>query len=206
MNKQKKLWQILAKTNPLYYICSDKGKRITEEEFRQTGKEDYKRHILDDKLISKKETIIDLGCGIGRMTEFMAKDFDKVVGIDISKEMIKQGRERMESLHNVFLMETDGENIPLASSSIKTVFSYLVFQHVKTKEMVKSNFDEVYRILKPKGLFKVRLRTDEVDKSKWWGGVNYSLEEAIALSRDSGFRVLKLELVDYYGIWLWLEK
>jgi len=213
VNKQKDLWDQLAKENPMYYINSDKGKRITKDQFRDSGANDYMEYIFTDDLImdiprlsADLVTIVDLGCGIGRMTEFMVDDFDKVVGIDVSHEMIMMARERLKGVNNVLLIETDGEILPLENRSIDIVFSYLVFQHIKERKIVKSNFKEVYRVLKPGGLFKVRIRSDKVSLDKWWGGVEYTEQSIGQLVKKVGFNLLKTEPVGNYGFWLWLRK
>jgi len=72
--------------------------------------------------------------------------------------------------------------------------------------MVESNFKEVYRVLKNGGLFKVRIRSDKVDKSRWWGGVEYTEQSIGKLIKEVGFKLLKTETVGSYGYWLWLEK
>ena len=207
----KKLWDKLAKSNSKYYINSDFGRGITEEQFMESGLKDYKDLIWDDirlmnRFVCNGSIVVDLGCGIGRITQFMADDFDQVYGVDISGEMIKQAKKRLKGCKNVGLVETDGWTIPLADNSIDLVFSYLVFQHFKNRKMVEANFKEVYRILKPKGMFKVRIRTDEVDKDRWWGGVEYTEQSIGKLIKKVGFDLQKSEAVGDYGIWLWLEK
>ena len=212
-NKQKDLWEKLAEENSRYYINSDKGRGITEEEFRDSGRNDYIEHIFSDEIVMDipnvsldPVTIIDLGCGTGRMTEFMNSDFDKVIGVDISSKMIKNGRKRLGKSSDIKLIESDGESIPLDDNSVDVVFSYLVFQHIKEKKMVEKNFEEVYRILRPDGLFKVRIRSDKVDVNKWWGGVNYTEQSIGKLIKEVGFDLLKTEPVKDYGFWLWLKK
>ena len=202
----KKLWEKLAKENSMYYINSDYGKGISGEEFERSGYEDYKRLILDDSLITSRDTILDLGCGIGRMTKYMADDFEMVIGTDISNTMIEFGKERLAHKDNVSLVETDGYDFSLPDSSINVVFSYIVFQHFKERKMIKSNFQEVYRLLKKGGIFKVRIRTDKVDLNRWWGGVEYTEQSIGKLIKKIGFEILRTEPVKDYGLWLWLKK
>ncbi len=213
MNKQKELWDKLAKENFKYYINSDFGHNITNEEFKKSGIDDYIEYIFNDELIMDKVkngdefvTIVDLGCGTGRLTEYMADDFDQVIGIDVSGEMIRLGREKLEGIPNITLMENDGETIPLEDNSVDIVFSYLVFQHIKDREIVAKNFEEVSRILKPKGIFKVLIRSDKVDVGKWWGGVDYTEQTMGLLIKDVGFDLLKTQPRDEYGFWVWMEK
>ena len=195
---QKALWNKLAKENARYYINSDYGKGIDEEKFRQSGEDDYLKYVRNEWAFSK-QPLLEIGCGNGRMTEFMRIDY-QVLGIDISGEMIRQARERVDC---VYFAVSNGMIIPFDDNSIGSAFSYLVFQHMKTREMVESNFREVYRVLKPGGIFKVRVRTDKIDNmNKWWAGV--ACDETYPLS--IGFHLIKKEPVENYGLWLWLEK
>lgn len=207
MNKQKQLWENLSRENSKYYINSDFGKSITDEQFKVSGISDYNRLIKSDELIDNYDSILDLGCGTGRLTASMAYYFDRVIGIDISGEMIKQAKERLYDFDNIELIETNGYTIPLDDKSVSNVFSYLVFQHMKTEGMVESNFSEAYRVLKSGGLFKVRLRTDKVERmDKWWAGVSYTPKQAFNLAEFFDFEVIKSEAVKDYGLWLWLRK
>jgi ubiquinone/menaquinone biosynthesis C-methylase UbiE len=197
-NKQKQIWDDLARKNTKYYINTDLGQRITEEQFRDSGAYDYKRLIWDDPLIEFGGTFLEIGCGNGRMTEFIAKQFI-VIPIDISSVMITQAKKR---LPDIPFYETDGYTIPVKDNVVDIAFSYIVFQHFKTQEMVESNFNEVYRVLKPGGIFKVLVRTDNVDLEKWWGGVTSDETYPVSI----GFKLLKKEQVEDYGLWLWLQK
>ena len=202
MNYQRRLWNFLAKRNSRYFIYSDKGNKITEETFKKSGFKDTMKLIIEDELINKSGVLLEIGCGTGRMTEYMAGNFYEVIGTDISIEMIKQGRERMKDLNNVLLIETDGSTLPIEDNLIDTAFSYLVFQHFRTRKMIKDNFAEVYRVLKPGGIFKVLVRTDKVVIHKWWSGVD--CDEKIAIK--AGFTLLQKDYTKENGLWLWLQK
>jgi len=203
---QKQLWDDLAKKNSKYYINSDYGKGITEGEFRESGRQDYIKYILKDDLVSFNGTFLEIGCGTGRMTEFISGIYRKVIGIDISGEMIKQAKERINPLINIEFKETDGSTIPLKDNTVDIAFSYLVFQHFKERSMVEKNFEEVYRVLKPGGIFKVRIRSDKVDLDRWWGGVEYTEQSIGQLIKKIGYKLLKTEPVGDYGFWIWLKK
>lgn len=206
-NDQKQLWEKLAKKNSRYYINSDKGKDITEEQFRESGEQAYKLFIAGDKLVKGKSAILDFGCGTGRLTEFMAKDFERVIGVDISSSMIAQGKNRLKDLKNVEFLETDGNLIQLPDKSVDFVFSYLVFQHIKNRQMVENAFKEIFRILNKKGIFKVLLRSDkQQNMSSWWSGVEYNEKTAKKLYEKTGFKLLKIEYREKHAFWLWLEK
>jgi SAM-dependent methyltransferase len=206
-NKQKQLWEKLAEKNSMYYIFTSKGRGITKEQFRESGKQAYKKYILEDERIEKKGIILDLGCGTGRITEFMAADFDEVIGMDISNRMIAEGRERLKGKDNVRLMETDGQSVPIISNSVDFVFSYLVFQHIKTREMVERSFKDIHRVLKRGGLFKVLLRSDkQKNMNNWWAGVHHDEKAVDKLCKSVGFKIVERTKYDEFGFWLLLEK
>lgn len=206
MNNQKSLWEKLAKRNAKFYIASFKGRGITEKEFRRSGEDDYNRLLtIHGKLELVEGTFLEIGCGNGRMTEFIARDWSKVVAIDISGEMIKQGKKRLAGIDNIEWIETDGETIPLKDNSVDFAFSYLVFQHVKTKGMMKRNFKEVCRVLKPNGMFLAFLRHKEEPMTSWSSGVAYN--EATIPELLHGFKLLRSDYKeDCYTFWLWLQK
>lgn len=202
--KQKQIWDKLAKMNSKYFINSDYGKNITEDEFDKSGRRDWINLIWSDGLLTRRNgPFLEIGCGNGRILEHVWLFSTTTIGTDISGEMIRQARERSP---NKYFIETDGYTLPLADDSIGIVFSYLVFQHMRTKEMVESNFKEVFRILKKGGIFKVRIRTDEVRQDKWWSGVAYTKEDITKLVNKIGYNLLKTQEVEDYGLWVWVEK
>ena len=211
----KHLWDKLAKENYRFYIYTDLGREITYGQFIASGEADYKKYVEDDPIIQEKFpdrsglSALEIGCGAGRILRPMARDFGRVVGIDVSGEMIAKARDIVDAE----LLETDGEHIPLEDNSIDFVFSYLVFQHIKNYVLVENNFKDVARILKPGGLFKVLMRTDlKRDKVwhdrhfQWWEGVPYKQHMIEHLVRRFHFKNLKEEVCDKERTWLWLEK
>lgn len=207
MNKQKKVWEKLAQKNYRYYINSDFGKKITDKQFRDSGFEAYKKLILDDGLIWSRKTILDLGCGAGRLTEFMAQDFKKVIGVDIAPTMIAQAKQRLGKLKNTVFLETDGKSIPLPSNSVDVAFSYLVFQHIKDGTMAFNLLTDIFRVLKHGGIFKVLLRSDrQFDMEAWWTGVDITKDQAETITNEIGFKTVKTADVDENSYWLWLQK
>jgi len=211
MNEQKILWEKLAKENAQHYVL---GRTVSEEDFKQTGKIDYQRFILDDEIISteypdfSQVTILDIGCGNGRMSEFMAKDFKQVIGTDISGEMIRQAKKRLKDFENIELLENDGETLSLPDNCVDLAFSFWVYQHIKTKQMVERNFAEAFRVLEPGKLFKAAIRSSKaVSKESWWSGIQYNEESAKALYKNAGFSLVQeTYLPNSYVYWLWLRK
>jgi SAM-dependent methyltransferase len=140
-----------ALENAEYYIASappDAG-----DAFRGSGERDV-RAFFDGlwHLLHPQQTVADIGCGIGRMDEFVAPYVQSLVGIDVSAEMIKKATARLAHLHNVRFVECDGYTLPLADQSIGLVFSHIVLQHTP-RHVTHGYIAEALRVLRCGGDF-----------------------------------------------------
>ena len=210
---EKELWNRLAIKNYKYYIYSDKGKNVTDVEFDESGERDYIKFISDDNIINNKFpnknkiTILEIGCGAGRLLKPMSRDFEKVIGVDISELMIFQIKQRIKNLNNIIAIVTDGQSIPLLYNSVDLVFSYTVFQHIKNYTTIENNFKNIYKILKPSCIFKVLLGCVKYkNMDSWWSGICFTEEMIDDLINISGYKLLKREYTLDNRVWLWLEK
>lgn len=178
--------------------------------FKESGQRDYRNLIIDDIYIKqfigdpKFKVALEIGCGVGRMTEFLAQDFHEVYAIDVSKEMIKQGQKRLAYLKNIEWVETDGYHLPEAIQ-VDLIFSYIVFQHC-SKEIVESNFIDIRKILLDSGIAKIQVRGKEIRQDKWYSGSWFTPDEIKHLAKKSG-----LEIVDVWQdpkearyLWIWV--
>lgn len=99
------------------------------------------------------ETVLDLGSGAGFDCFLAANKVGKkgkVIGIDMTPEMIEKARENANKgkYENVEFRLGEIENLPVADNSIDAVISNCVINLVPDK---KSVFKETFRVLKPGG-------------------------------------------------------
>lgn len=98
----------------------------------------------------KKGKILDLGCGTGKTIPFLKKFSHNVIGIDISKQMLRQAK-----THDVKLYCTESTNLPLKDKSIDTIISlYGPLQHTNNPKVVLT---EIKRVLKENGIIILSL-------------------------------------------------
>ena len=93
-------------------------------------------------------TVLDLGSGTGFFTDILASRYQQVIGLDISKNMLKFARENRN--HAISWLEADAYKIPLQNNSVDFIYSNLMIQWCDPLNVV---LDEVMRVLKPGGLF-----------------------------------------------------
>ena len=99
------------------------------------------------------ETVLDIGCGGGldsMVGAFMVGPSGKVVGIDLSPEMIRRAKDNLQktNLNNVSFQEYSGEGLPFSDSSFDVVISNGVFNLIPDK---LRTLREAGRVLKSGG-------------------------------------------------------
>ncbi len=199
-------WNERAKKNSLYYIACDDADN--ESVFRDSGQRDVKI-VLEgvEPLLPSHEKVLEIGCGVGRLLEPMAEHFRVVSGVDISGEMVRQGRERLAQLPQIDFTEIDGTgSLPFASATFDFVYSFITFHHIPDKEIVRRYIQESQRVLKPGGIFRFHLfgRKEGVlqsmrelfTKKNTWRGCKYTISEVRSLTEAAGFEVLSTEWFD----------
>ena len=111
---------------------------------------------LDPMRIAPR-TVIDLGCGTGEAFAELRRRFPaaRVVGIDLSPNMLRQARARTPAWKRLLgaapaaLACADAERLPLAAASAGLAWSNLMLQWCRPEAV----FAEVARVLEPGGVF-----------------------------------------------------
>lgn len=100
-------------------------------------------------------TVLDLPVGTGRFFEYYG-GADSVVGIDISKHMLAQARDKASALGatRIELKEGDALSLPCADSSFDTVFCFRLV-HLMPPELVPGVFVELARVTRGHILMQV---------------------------------------------------
>jgi ubiquinone/menaquinone biosynthesis C-methylase UbiE len=105
-------------------------------------------------LLGRSQSVLDLGCGIGRFEEAMAGEVSSIVGIDISGEMIETARRRCAALGNVAFLQSSGRDLSaFAADSFDLVLAVDSFPYLVQSGMslVQTHVAETARVLKPSG-------------------------------------------------------
>jgi SAM-dependent methyltransferase len=143
------------------------------------------RTTLDRLLPRATGTVMDLGCGTGRLTGFATH------GCDASIESVKFASQR--HLKKTFA-GANAVSLPFRSDSFDAVFCFHVFMHLKP-EVIGQVFTEVGRVLKPGGVFiadvasGLRRRLHPRGSAQWNGATSLTRAELQSLAAPAALRL-----------------
>ncbi|MBC8495073.1 arsenite methyltransferase [archaeon] len=151
--------------------------------------------------IKEGDIVLDLGSGAGFDAFLAAKkigDTGKVIGIDMTEEMIKKAKENAEKYDykNTEFRLGDIEDMPVEDNSVDVIISNCVINLATDKDKV---FSEAFRVLKENGkmfvsdivLLKELSEKQKNDKDLISGCVGGALlrDEYLAKIKNAGFQV-----------------
>jgi ubiquinone/menaquinone biosynthesis C-methylase UbiE len=183
-------WDKRASKDAYFYIASWRN-NWDEASFLQSGEEDYQRFVMPVferyQISPRDKTMLELGSGTGRMTRSFAQRFSRVVGVDISTEMLDRARLAHHRVENIMWVQgngTDLSNVP--SAAVDFVFSYLVLQHLPAETLVYSYVREILRILTTGGICLFQYNGTPDKHMNWKGRAVWGLLDTLRSMRFNG--------------------
>jgi SAM-dependent methyltransferase len=147
-------WDRRARENAFYFVDSGLDYKSPDLDAFWRGGVEVVDKILDSvgATIEPTDHVLDIGCGVGRLTRALAARAERVVGLDVSGEMLARARDLNAELPNVEWVQGDGESLqPVGDGSIDVCFSHVVFQHIPDPEVTLGYVGEMGRVLRPGG-------------------------------------------------------
>jgi len=166
-------WDDRARKDAFFYIASWR-QDWDENAFFQSGEEDYQRlvaNVLSEREFSPTgKSMLELGCGAGRMTRSFASRFQSVLAFDISSEMLSRAKALQPDAENISWVLANGADLAgVPSNSVDFVFSYLVLQHLPKEELVQKYISEMLRVLATGGLCLFQFNGTAQTNMNWKG-------------------------------------
>jgi SAM-dependent methyltransferase len=103
---------------------------------------------------------LDFGCGLGRLTRALAGRFEKVLGLDISAELVAHARCLNADVPSCEFRAVEGGALSeLEGASVDLVYSSIVLQHQPSHALIRTHVAEFMRLVRPGGLVVFQLPT-----------------------------------------------
>jgi ubiquinone/menaquinone biosynthesis C-methylase UbiE len=202
-------WNARAREDAHYYVAF--GRRDQDDgEFLSTAV-DVIRDLEGElkRFPQKPQRALEIGCGPGRLMRPMSRHFGEIHGVDVSDEMIAQAKQKLRDIPWAHTHAASGSDLAqFPDNHFDFVYSYAVFQHIPSAEVVFSYLRETVRVLKPGGF--ARLQINGLPKSAkaytTWEGVRISADEVHQFTREHGIRLLSLTGVETQYMWTSWQK
>lgn len=103
--------------------------------------------------LNHNDTLVEVGCGTGRMTVKFAPLVSRVIAIDFSLQSLQRCRAKLEraAITNAVLVQADATNIPVKSIVADRVLSCQVLEHLPTPSARERMVAELGRVCKQSG-------------------------------------------------------
>lgn len=202
IRQMRAFWDRSTELDTKYAVVDGSGMG-TADGFERAAKGETDWFVLNDKTFldgksPAKLSILEVGCGHGRLLKHLAKRFREVHGADGSPMRFMEARFRLRGIPNVRVTQTDGRSlIQYADNTMDRSFAHGVFVHIHSRTVIENYIREMARVTKPGGLVKFDIYHGEgyFGASPWFYGFGAKYtEEAIAkVFAGCGLEVANIE-------------
>jgi ubiquinone/menaquinone biosynthesis C-methylase UbiE len=148
--EMRRFWNARAREDAFYFVDTRQRYRARDRgRFWEAA--DLVEFMLSELEVElcPRDTVLEIGCGIGRITRALAGRCAEVIALDISDEMLRRARELNPQLENVRWVQGNGETLAgIESETIDACMSVVVLQHVPDPEITLGYVRELGRVLR----------------------------------------------------------
>ncbi len=139
-------------TNICTKISEDTWNAIAKS-FDSTRRKPWQECIEFINSLPKMSIILDVGSGNGRHLIPCAKRCKKVIGLDVSRELLEIVKKKVynKRFRNVELIHSDAVNIPIRNNSVNAILYIATLHNISIRYRRIISLKEIKRVLKPGG-------------------------------------------------------
>jgi SAM-dependent methyltransferase len=203
-------WNSRAREDANYYVAFGRRGQNDAEFLATAG--DVMLHMQSElRRIppQSRQAALEIGCGPGRLMRPASAFFEEIHGVDVSDEMVRLAAQMLADIPHAHVQSTSGTDLAaFAENTFDFVYSYAVFQHIPSRDVVFQYLAEARRVLKPGGILWCQLNglPQQATRYTTWEGVRVSAAEISQFSRVHDFQLLRLEGVDTQYMWITCRK
>jgi SAM-dependent methyltransferase len=197
LERQRRDWEELAEFNPEWAVLSEPETRFAGwdlDEFFRRGAEQIERTMgvaSELGLPRHRGSVLDFGCGVGRLSRELSERFDRYVGVDISTGMLERARALNGQLANATFVVNERPDLSVfGDGEFDAVVSFIVLQHIPERDLIRRYIAEFARVLAPGGLIAFQLPSEmPLIFRVLWRKRLYRLARAIGMSVERAHRL-----------------
>jgi SAM-dependent methyltransferase len=205
-------WNRRAREDANYYVAFGRRNQ-DDEEFFATARDQVIGLKAELRRLPpaapRARRALEIGCGPGRLMRPMSRFFGEIHGVDVSDEMVRLAREKLAGVPHAHPHHAPNSNLEaFADDSFDFIYSYAVFQHIPSRDVVFGYLEEARRVLKPGGILKCQINglPQTAKQYDTWAGVRVSADEIAEFARERQLMLLALEGAQTQYMWVTLRK
>ena len=150
------------------------------------GEARFRQLALQGLTINPETKVLDLCCGSGQATQVLVQYSQEVTGLDASPLSLKRAQQNVPQAHYV---EAFAENMPFPDNQFDLVHTSAALHEMEPSQL-RQILKEVYRVLKPAGVFTL---VDFHAPSNWvfWPGLSLFF---VLFETETAWQLLKTDL------------
>jgi ubiquinone/menaquinone biosynthesis C-methylase UbiE len=163
LKTQRRDWDDVAGFNPEWGVLTARDAKFVGwdmDAFFQSGTSQIDQAMAAGGELGLPEAqgkVLDFGCGVGRLAPALSNRFERYVGVDISEGMIHRAKELHGGRDNCeFVVNEEAGLSRFEDREFDAIVSYLVLQHMPSRELIRDYLSEMARILAPAGLIAIQ--------------------------------------------------
>jgi SAM-dependent methyltransferase len=159
----REFWDSRASENALFFVDNTLDYRDPDTQRFWDEGERWLDRLLGEvgASLSPDDEVVEIGCGVGRLTHVIARRARSVRALDISPRMLEEARRHGAGLTNVDWLLGDGESLDgVADTSADVCLSHVVFQHIPDPRVTLGYVREIGRVLRPGGWAAFQISND----------------------------------------------
>lgn len=134
-------WKRKLDTMKHYDACA----KVYDSQYSQEQKAKIE-FVLKFLHLKSERLILDVGCGTCILFEYLLDKAKILVGIDISKNILREAKAKFKGKANIFLIQADADYLPFPNGVFDAVFAITLLQNMPSK---KVTLKELKRVAKP---------------------------------------------------------
>jgi len=103
------------------------------------------RTVIDNLTLNEDSVILDVGCGTGLLFVYVAEKTKLMMGVDISRGILRKAKKKAKNYKNVALILADADSMPFSDRAFDAVFAITLLQNTPSPT---TTLNEIKRVSK----------------------------------------------------------
>ncbi len=139
-----------------------------------------------DEYLNENNHCLDLGCGSGRHSKYLAEKGINITAVDISEVGVEKTKEKLKEYTNSNILLADIHNLPFKNNAFDSLISNRVLDY-NNDEQLEGAFAEMARVLKENSHILITIRSisqppkenEKLMKENDFGGKTFLVTDGI---------------------------